>query len=115
MPGIMIQHKTARSSVHVVPVLAKPVLDPETCPTCNIVHPVHSIHLWLDDAGKVLVSEGVLEDLKTTGMLDIDIVGHVEKPPTLRLYRGVSRAQVDQENRAITMHTRFPSSTVKQG
>jgi hypothetical protein len=71
------------------------------CPNCRIVHPVKTVHLWLDDTGACLVSTGVLEDLKSAGMPQLDIVGEVNKPPTLRL--GMSREKQDQEARRLVI------------
>lgn len=91
--------------MHVVPVLAKPYSDGGfTCPTCNIHHPVKSVHLMLDDRGECLVSEGVLGELQLAGMPDLTVVGHVDNPPPLKIGKGATRAGIDHDNRAITQY-----------
>lgn len=100
--GIRIRHATLRSCVCVVPVLKKPYADGGfICPTCQILHPVKAVHLWLDAAGTCLVSEGVLGELQLAGMPDLTVVGSVPNPPALVVGRGVNRASVDQKNRRI--------------
>lgn len=102
MPGIRVRHMTARSVCHVVPVLAIPYADGGfICPTCHVLHPVKSVHLWLDDRGECLVSEGVLGELRLAGMPGLEVVGSVENPPPLRIAAGLSREQIDQENRRV--------------
>lgn len=100
MSGIRIRHSTQRSTCHVVPVLAKPYADGGfVCPTCHVLHPVKAVHLWLDDRGECLVSQGVLEELRMAGMPDLQIVGGVNNPPPLLIG---NRPAVDQANRKIT-------------
>jgi hypothetical protein len=85
--------------------MAKPYADGGfTCPTCGVLHPVKAVHLWLNDAGECLVSEGVLEELRMAGMPDLVVVGAVDNPPTLQIGDGVNRAAVDQNNRQITQY-----------
>lgn len=82
--------------------MAKPYTDGGfVCPTCHVLHPVKSVHLWLDDRGECLVSEGVLDELRMAGMPGLSVVGAVEKPPPLRIVQGVTREQIDQENRKV--------------
>ncbi len=99
-----IRHRFKRGQIHLVPLLDVPFLiNGKMVPTkdciCNKVHPCKTIHLWLEDDGGVLVSEGVLEDLKRSGMHDLEIVGDVAKAPTINLNQ--TRTLVDKNNRAI--------------
>lgn len=103
MPGVRIRHDTARSSMHVVPVLSKPYDDGGfVCPTCNVLHPVKSVHLMFDDRGECLVSTGVLDELRQAGMPDLAVAGHVTDPPTLTIGGRQTRAEMDYDNRKIT-------------
>ena len=102
MSGVRIAHQTARSVCHVVPVVKKPYSDGGfQCPTCHVWHPVKAVHLWLNDQGECLVSEGVLEELRMAGMPDLTVVGEVLNPPTLNIFKGADRAEIDNENRRI--------------
>lgn len=106
MPGVLIRHATARSTCHVVPVLAKPYTDGGfVCPTCHVLHPVKAVHLWLNDVGECLVSEGVLGELRLAGMPDLQVVGGMKDPPPLRIMAGVTREELDNENRRVRLWT----------
>lgn len=104
--GIRLAHKTLRSCVALVPILSKPFSGDsiKKCPNCQVIHPVKTVHLWLDDVGSVLVSEGVLKDLRDAGMPDLEICAEVKSPPPLSLGR-MTRPEVDQKNRRITWWT----------
>lgn len=108
MPGIRIGHRTARATigplVHTVPIPTKPLSGQslDMCPTCGVVHPFKTVHLWLDDAGTCIVSAGVLADLQAAGMPDLDILGEVLNPPTLSLNGG--RAVQDKANRRVIQY-----------
>lgn len=109
MPGVRIAHRTKRAPtsgpiVHTVPIPSKPFTGAslDKCPTCGVVHPVKTVHLWLDDEGTCIVSVGVLADLQTAGMDDFDIVGEVLNPPPLSI--GVPRPAQDQAHRKITYY-----------
>ena len=107
--GYNIVHATDRNCVRVVPVMSLPIDTSgkggyKICPTCNIHHPVKSLHIWLDGDGKAMISKGVLDLLqkRTTaegGMDGFTLDGHTTKPPPLKLGRGGNRAEVDNENR----------------
>ena len=101
MSGISIVHRTLRSTVALIPIPSKPFTGQslDRCPTCQVVHPVKTVHLWLDDVGACIVSQGVLADLKSVGMPNLDIVGGVVNPPPLQV--GITRAKVDNINRRI--------------
>jgi hypothetical protein len=103
MPGIRIAHSQARSSVVLVPIMAKPFSGQslDRCPTCHLVHPVKTVHLLFDAAGTCIVSAGVLKDLRAAGMPGLTVMAEVLKPPPLRLSAGVTREQVDYSNRKI--------------
>lgn len=109
MPGIRVAHDAARSICHVVPVLAKPYGDGGfICPTCHVLHPVKAVHLWLDDRGECLVSQGVLEELRMAGMPGLAVVGSVDNPPPLRIMAGVKREELDNQNRRVHLWTPEP-------
>lgn len=95
-----------------VPIITKPFSGDslKVCPGCKAyfgtedVHLVKTVHLWLNDAGACMVSEGVLEELKQAGMPDLFVENAVERPPTLQL--GVPRERQDQEHRRIIVGRR---------
>jgi hypothetical protein len=103
MPGIRIVHTTARNVVYLVPIMAKPFTGQslDICPSCHLVHPVKTVHLWLDGAGSCIVSQGVLQDLVSAGMPDLSVVAEVVNPPALHFGPGVTREQIDNNNRRI--------------
>lgn len=103
MPGIRIAHTTARNVVYLVPIVSKPFTGQslDQCPSCHLVHPVKTVHLWLDGAGSCIVSPGVLADLVSAGMPDLAVMATVEKPPPLNFGPGVSREAIDNGNRKI--------------
>lgn len=99
-----VRHRFKSGQIHLVPLLDRPfIVDGRVVPTkdcvCNEWHPCKTIHLWLEDDGGVLVSEGVLKDLKRSGMHDLEIVGDIEKAPPINLNQ--TRTLVDKNNRAI--------------
>jgi hypothetical protein len=98
--AVRIAHLTLRSCVALVECPHKPIrglLRP--CPLCQVVHKLKTVHLWLDDAGTCLVSEGVLADLLKAGMPALAVVGEVADPPPLVI--GQERQVVDSRNRRI--------------
>jgi hypothetical protein len=103
MPGIRINHTTAKNTVYLVPILAKPFVGQslDRCPSCHLVHPVKTVHLWLDAAGSCIVSEGVLQDLISAGMPDLYVTATIPAPPALHFGPGVTREQIDNGNRRI--------------
>lgn len=103
MPGIRIAHDTVRNAVVLVPILAKPFTGQsiDTCPSCHLVHPVKTVHLWLDGAGSCIVSEGVLKELQSAGMPGLSVMGEVKNPPPLTFGPGATREQLDNRNRRI--------------
>ena len=86
-----------------VPIMSKPFFGQslDRCPSCHLVHPVKTVHLWVDADGTCIVSQGVLKDLKSAGMPALSVVAEVLKPPALHFGPGVSRAQIDNSNRKI--------------
>ena len=116
MPGVRIAHNTLRSCLALAPILHKPFTGQslDICPTCQVVHPVKTVHLVLDDAGTCIVSEGVLKDLQGAhgvgglALHNLRIVNEVKKPPPLAFGGGVTREQVDHANRRIIQHGATP-------
>lgn len=103
MGGIRIGHRTLRSCVALVPIPTKPFTGASLrkCPNCLVVHTHKTVHLWLDDVGSAIVSQGVLADLRAAGMPNLDILAEVKAPPPLTIGRN-SRPEVDHKNRKIT-------------
>lgn len=100
--GIRIRHLTKRfPEVALVPVISKPFFGAslDTCPTCRVIHPCKTVHLWLDDMGSCLVSQGVLDDLLAAGMPELQVIGGTESPPDLDI--GMPRQKQDQEARKL--------------
>lgn len=110
--GIRIKHATLSNCIYLVPVLRKPyTTGPIDCPTCQTFHPVKTVHLWLEPDGTVIVSPGVLAELKMAKMPELTVVNEVQKPPPLALGRRMQtvqdrrewRAGQDQQNRATNL------------
>lgn len=98
--SIRVHHQSKRSCIATVPIFTKPINGlRRPCPTCNIIHRVKTVHLWLDDQGDCLVSIGVLNDLKAAGMPNLEIVASISDPPMLRI--GTDRFEQDHANRRI--------------
>lgn len=103
-----------QANIHLVPLpgknlhvhFTKQQVQKDVCPTCNMVHPVKTIHLWLDQNASCLVSAGVLKSIQKDfpgglEMAELEIAGGTEAPPALTLGQGKPRRQVDQENERI--------------
>lgn len=103
MPGIRVRHRFHHGSIlYLVPVLKKPFPKAKKCPLCRSFHGCKTIHLHLVE-GDVIVSEGVLADLRSAGMPDLDVVEVVAKPPTLKIGK-VSRQEQDQKHRKVVQY-----------
>jgi hypothetical protein len=105
--------------IHLVPLLSQPifvhhpaVVGKDECPTCNVIHPVKTHHLWLNSDGKVLVSRGIYESIQgEAGGLavnDLTLDGGTNTPPPLAVGAGKSRRETDQENEAIIQYVGGP-------
>ena len=96
-----------------VPVMLQPLnwAHDHQCPGCKAVfgrtdvHMVKTIHLWLDDTGSCIVSEGVLKSLRLAGMPGLDAENDVINPPPLSV--GPPREQQDHDSRAIWIPTKI--------
>lgn len=100
--AIRIAHRTKRGGIALVPIPTKPIMGlKRKCPTCQVIHPVKTVHLYLDSSGGCLVSSGVLECLKEAHMPDLDIVADIVNPPPITV--GKDRFEVDQMNAKITL------------
>lgn len=110
--GIRIKHKTKKSGIALIPINDKPMLGDSVypCNNCKVIHtdsygnPVKTVHLWLDDQGMCIVSEGVYKDMKRNGHFDgllpvLILKNSVVNPPTITL-KG-NRFEVDQKNSRI--------------
>jgi hypothetical protein len=104
MSGVRLRHRSLHSSVALVPLMFKPFEGQslDTCPTCQVVHPVKMVHLWLDDSGACIVSQGVLADLRKAGLPELDVVEEVKAPPPLTL--GIARERLDQDARQVVIY-----------
>lgn len=103
--GHRLVHKTLSFGMVLVPLMSQPFAEPMQCPTCQVAHPVKTIHLNLE-MGAVIVSQGVLTQMRTAGTLEelgFDYDKVVVNPPPLKL-DGRSRAEIDQANRRIVVH-----------
>lgn len=89
MPGIRIQHPTARSCRYTVVDSAVPYALPYQCTPpslggCGAMHLFKTHHINLDQTGAGIVSEGVFERIK--GRLAVDgfrVTNEVPKPPAI--------------------------------
>lgn len=101
--------------VHLVPLPGKDLhthftpeqIKKDICPTCQVVHSVKTLHLWIQPNNTVLVSDGVKSAIEKDypgGMkaADLEVDGGTHKPPPLKVGKGKSRREVDQENERIT-------------
>ncbi len=86
--GVRLFHESLRNCVYVVVHPTKGYKHPYLCPTCNKQHERKSIHLNLDSEGSVIVSSGVLEDLRQAGMPGLTIANEVTNPPMQTLFMG---------------------------
>lgn len=116
--GIQIRHVTARSQLCLVelydrpfylsygaagvcdgkngrPFIPAPILD---C-SCGVPHQYKTVHVNVDDTGAALVSQGVLDLIRSAGETGFSVVGHTPNPPTIRL--GIERIALDFANRTI--------------
>lgn len=113
--GIRIRHRTKRSGIALLAIYHKPLFGDSIypCPNCQVIHtdsygkPVKTVHLWLDDTGGAVVSQGVYVDLKRAGHFDpigvmppiLTTIADVVDPPPITL-RG-NRFEVDRKNSRI--------------
>ena len=109
--GHYIVHATSRSQLHLTPILSIPMVDvpnspTSICPTCQVWHPVKTLHIYVDDVGKATVSAGVLKLLKKAGMDGFVEQGSTKKPPPLKIGQGATRQKIDYSNRAQVIYTK---------
>lgn len=89
MPGVRVQHPTARSVRCTVVESNNPYRQPYTCTPpqmggCGGVHLFKTHHLNLDAAGAAIVSEAVYQRIRAVLVLQgFTTTGEVAKPPTL--------------------------------
>lgn len=97
--GYVLRHQTARSELVLVEVPQKPYGRNILCPRCKKFHAIKTVHLDVNDAGTVIVSKGVLDELKLAGLPGFEFVTAVNNPPALVMNPKVSRAEMDYVNR----------------
>ena len=78
----------------------------DVCPTCRQIHTVKTVHLWLDQNNTCLVSRGVKESIEKDypgglAAAELKVDGGTEAPPALRVGKGKTRREIDQENESI--------------
>ncbi len=105
--GIYIEHRYRKTNwLYLVMVWKKPYLDPNGkpmnrfCELCQTLHFTKTYHLRLVE-GRAIVSKGVLDDLWSAGLPDLDITGTTDNPPPLTVGDGRIRQEQDQTNREI--------------
>lgn len=109
--GHKIVHATSRSQIHLTPIMSMPIPIPtdgspvKICPTCQVNHPVKTLHIYVDDVGCATVSGGVLLLLKGVGMDGYTQQGHTDNPPPLKIGQGKTRKQMDYSNRAQVIYS----------
>lgn len=86
--GVRLFHKSAKGGNLVIIHPTRMYRRPFDCPKCQKVHTRKAIHLDLDDQGSVIVSLGVLKELKESGMPGLAIANEVNNPPPQTLYVG---------------------------
>lgn len=95
MPGVRVQHPTARSVRYTVVEPTVPYRQPYRCTApalggCGAVHLFKTHHLNLDESGAAIVSMGVLARIRDRLVLDgFAIVNEVARPPAIGI--GVAR------------------------
>ncbi len=108
--GHNLRHKTARNSIVLVPIMSKPMgiaaggTSDSICPTCQVFHPVKTLHIWTGPNGEVTLGSGILETLKKNGMEDFIQGDSTDKPPPLIIGAGVGRAGQDYANRSQVIY-----------
>lgn len=109
--GVYVEHRYRKSNwLYLVSVWKKPFTrkNGETvskfCPLCQTLHFTKTVHLDLV-AGRAIVSEGVLEELRMAGLPDLDITGTTKNPPPLRVGgKATSRPEQNLANRKILVY-----------
>ena len=84
-----------------VPIISQPIPNARPCSVCKISHLCKTVHLSLSPTGSAIVSEGVLNLLRTAGMPDLDVVGSTPTPPPVYVGRNAKpRAEQDHKTYA---------------
>lgn len=94
MPGIRVHHPMFHGGTFVVEA-GKEYGNPYECGRCRVnldgskrVHYRKTHHIDLDEHGNGIVSEGVLEALRSVGMAGLEVENEVKAPPTLTIGSG---------------------------
>ena len=83
--GIRLTHPTLRGVTIAVPHEGRRFTSPQSCSVCRSYHECKTYHLRLDGEGAVIVSQTVLERLRETGFvpIEMDVESPVASPPAL--------------------------------
>ncbi len=107
--GYTLRHPKSRNQCRIVPILSKPIITPpgqaiKICNVCQVHHPCKTLHLWCGPNGEVMVSKGVLDQLKEAGMGGFTLESETKTPPALVVGRNGDRTAVDNHNRKQTIY-----------
>ncbi len=110
--GIYIEHRHRKTNwLYAVPIPKIPYRGPDGypkarfCRLCRTAHAFKTIHLDLID-GRAIVSQEVVNALRSAGLPNLDIVGSTKDPPPIRVggaARGASRVEQNQTNLKLTI------------
>lgn len=97
MPGVRVHHKVFHGGTFVVEA-GKPYAEPWICPRCNPtkdgsvrMHFLKAHHITLDENGNGIISEGVLEAIRSAdphNLAGLEVVNEVKDPPPLTIGMG---------------------------
>ena len=105
MSGIRVVHESHKNCVVTIEIPHRPYTEAFFCPTCGIHHRWKTVHLWLDDSGGTVVSEGTFRLLQRVGMPRLMVESEVLNPPDGRIDFQNGRApRVVREKPRITLY-----------
>lgn len=81
MPGVRIQHPTARSVIYTLVDGSRPYRTPFACGACHRVHEFKTYHFALDEVGAAIVSPEIVERLARIPGQPFAIANEVAAPP----------------------------------
>ena len=84
--GIRVRHELATNTMFVVTDIARPYGEPFACLKCNTIHTHKTYHLQIDDAGSVVVSQGIWEQIqRLPNQGGFELANVVKDPPNQKL------------------------------
>jgi len=114
MPGVRVRYNGQHGGLVLIPLMDRPYSGQslDMCPTCRVVHPVKTLHLWMEPDNTCIVAVPVKTAMDKAGCFKPGggwaVANQVSAPPPLRLGFNTSRAQIDQANRRMNLW--FPTS-----